>query len=374
MNISIIKYKLRRGTKAQQLATKLDQGELGYTIDTKRVFVGTGTLSGGTVVGNKVHPPLTNYASLSNCIAEVGDLVVANNLFYQLTAQDYSSINSWRYVGASINASTFEFNAANAITIKNASISASHLDPNTITNGIKVDSGLLKLSYNTTSLELSSNELSIKAGGITEREINASALGDGIAGGSGTPILLDIDTNYFIFNSGKLSLSAIPSNSITFSSLNSNWIGKGLNYDLVNSKIYSTVSNIDTSTLSLDISGNVGLQSIVAPLTSEMTYAEVDIYGRVVNQQSSIFDLLTGNSTLNSSSSLSSIFNGTPAHTLSGAIPGLAVTKFEAISAYNGSTVTLTLTSAGFIVFSGNNNSRLDGKYIGRYAIPIFAY
>ena len=50
-DIEIVKLKLRRGTDSQRENVVLEQGELGYTTDSKRVFVGDGFLSGGNVVG-----------------------------------------------------------------------------------------------------------------------------------------------------------------------------------------------------------------------------------------------------------------------------------------------------------------------------------
>ena len=52
-NITIVKLKVRRGSNAQRQTIVLDQGEVGYTIDTKRLFVGDGSTTGGHVVGNK---------------------------------------------------------------------------------------------------------------------------------------------------------------------------------------------------------------------------------------------------------------------------------------------------------------------------------
>lgn len=44
---------IRRGTDAERRTIKLDSGELSYSTDIKRVFIGDGTTYGGSVVGNK---------------------------------------------------------------------------------------------------------------------------------------------------------------------------------------------------------------------------------------------------------------------------------------------------------------------------------
>ena len=49
---TILKILVRRGLEEERAFVRLDEGELGYTIDTKRVFVGDGLGGGGNVVGN----------------------------------------------------------------------------------------------------------------------------------------------------------------------------------------------------------------------------------------------------------------------------------------------------------------------------------
>jgi hypothetical protein len=55
---------------------------------------------------------------------------------------------------------------------------------------------------------------------------------------------------------------------------------------------------------------------------------------------------------------------------INGALSGLQLTTFTAVSA-NGSTI--TLSSAGFILFDAPSIAR-SGASIGRFAIPIFSY
>jgi hypothetical protein len=42
---------IRRGTNAERTAVTLAAGELGYTTDTKQLYVGDGTTAGGVSVG-----------------------------------------------------------------------------------------------------------------------------------------------------------------------------------------------------------------------------------------------------------------------------------------------------------------------------------
>ena len=83
-SVVISKIKVRRGTNAQRQNIVLDQGELGYTTDTNRLYVGNGVVNGGIVVGSKIHPPIFTTGELTSVVSEVGDIVWVNGIFYQL--------------------------------------------------------------------------------------------------------------------------------------------------------------------------------------------------------------------------------------------------------------------------------------------------
>jgi hypothetical protein len=121
-DVTVIKLKVRRGTEYQRRLVVLEQGELGYTTDTKRLFVGDGILSGGNIVSNITHPPLANYTSLTGLTnAIVGDTVVAASLLYQLTGLDYSRANDWAFIGTQTS-STLAYNEYNHLEIRDTSI------------------------------------------------------------------------------------------------------------------------------------------------------------------------------------------------------------------------------------------------------------
>ena len=50
---TLLKLLVRRGTDVDRQLITLDQGELGFTTDSKRLFVGDGSTPGGTITGNK---------------------------------------------------------------------------------------------------------------------------------------------------------------------------------------------------------------------------------------------------------------------------------------------------------------------------------
>ena len=395
--IYISKIKARRGTNKQRLHTLFDQGELIHTTDTKRLYIGNGVLSGGNHISAKIHPPLTNYYSLSDTIAEVGDLVSLKSVWYQLTASPYTSISNWGNMGTKFS-SEFTYDSNSIVTLTLSGLSASKINPESLTNGVKIQDNKIQLNYNTNFFEISSSQLSLKNSGLTNREISSSSFGDGISGGSGNLISLSVNPSSFFFDlSGRLnldlnSLSSFDGNVSHLPVATFNYLSS-LNADIgdiatVNNVFYQltslppvflenwvnigpkfTTSFYTTTAYEIDLQP-LHFESFTA---EEFSRANIDKYGRINYVESSIYDTLTGNSSLNSNSPLSAIFNGTPAHTLSGGIPGITITKFEAMSSNGVTTETITLSSAGFLTFEGGFQTR-TGKDVGRFAIPIFAY
>lgn len=71
---SIVKVLIRRGTDSERQLTTLTEGELGYCIDTQRLFIGDGITPGGIVSGNKFLGFVGDPSSY-NSIAQDGDIV-----------------------------------------------------------------------------------------------------------------------------------------------------------------------------------------------------------------------------------------------------------------------------------------------------------
>lgn len=262
-DIQITKTKLRRGLDSQRQLITPDQGELISTTDTKRVYLGTGDLVGGVVVGNKIHFPITNIVSLTSVKGEVGDLINANNAFYQLTSSDYTQLNSWKFVGPKISSNNFQYDATNAITLKLSSVNSNQINPDTVTNGLIISGEQLQINYNVEQFRLSSSKFSILESGINETHISKGSLSRGLSGGGGDKIYLNVDPTYFIFDGNTLSLSASPSESIVFNDLSASWFSSGLNYDLLNEKIYCNLTDVDYKTLVRTVTGEVSINPLL---------------------------------------------------------------------------------------------------------------
>lgn len=358
----ISKVKFRRGTNNQRVTTRLDQGEPAYTIDTNRLYIGNGVLSGGISVTQKNHTPLTNYSSLSNTYSEVGDIASIDNIWYQLTANPYTNIANWGRIATKVS-QEFEYDSFSTINLKLSSLSASKINPSTVTNGLFINDGKLQVNYNSNFFGLSSNKLSLNANSITTRELLSSSFGNGLSGGNNNIIQLRIDPNNFTFVGGVLT-----ANYTSLYNTISSFSGKSKFFAPVT--VYSSLTSLSAN--GGDISTFDGILYQMNGSSSAVLSAWENISDRKAVQRSA-FTTLTGNSTLNATNSLSSIFNGTPSHTITGAIPGLQLTRFEAISSNGVSTVTITLSSAGFLAYEGDFTSK-TGQPFGRFAIPIFAY
>jgi hypothetical protein len=333
MEIKIAKIKVRRGTNNQRRTVILDEGELAYTLDTNRLYVGNGVLSGGNVVGNKNHLPITQYNSLTSIAAEIGDLTSISGSIYQLTAQPATTLTNW------IPLSTKD-------VIALSSLSASQINPLTVNNGIKIESNTLQVNFNTKFFQISSSQLSIKPSAIDQIEISSTSFGNGISGGSGNVITLNIDPIYFTFSSGKLTLQS----------------------GVIDTSVFNALTGlIDNNTLVLNDNNDLSMDNLSTSNVKEIASLVVDDYGRVIQIESSIYDTLTGYDLTNP------IFNGRPAHSLSGAIAGLTLTTLSALSSNLSASTVVVLSSAGFLTFEGNDVTR-TGKSFGRFAIPIYTY
>lgn len=247
-DITIVKIKVRRGSDDQRKQLVLDQGELGYTIDTKRVFVGDGSLSGGRVVGNKNFGVFNLESGLGNVAgAQIGDIGYANSKLYTLTASEYdSSLTGWSYVGPALDNENIEFTASNTLTIKQSSLDANDITNSAFGSGLVRDGSSISIDLNTDFLELSSTKLSLKASSITEREIKTTALSSGLVGGAGTPLRVNIGEGLEFDDLKRLQTTTARSNSVSFSSFDNKAFGEGLVYNNTTKQIQNILSGVNT--------------------------------------------------------------------------------------------------------------------------------
>ena len=359
-DITIIKLKIRRGSNDQRSLVILEQGELGYATDTKRVFVGDGATYGGNVVGNIAHTPLLITGSrLGLSTAMVGDIVNEKGLLYQLTNTDYSLSTSWTFIGTNVDNNLIEYNTNNEITVKNNSITGTKFASTAayISGGL-IATATLGLSANvdgSTLLITPTNKLAL--GSITTSNIPNAVLGKGLEGGSGSVVQINEDTALFGFNgSNQLTLTALPVGIVNTTSLSSASIGAGLS--ISSNKLVTTVQNVDNT--SLEIVSNIAkLKTVVAANTTAFDNVTYNQYGQITNKSSVIYENLSGKN-----SGSAALFNGHIDQEIF-----TNQTLLTAMSANNPSLptawATVTLSSAGFMSLA---------TQMGRVAIPIFNY
>ena len=97
-NVNVVKLKVRRGTDAQRKLITLDQGEIGYTIDSKRLFVGDGIMPGGISAGVKFYNATDITTDTTLATAITGDVVYdqSQTLYYILTGGSYNVRASYK--------------------------------------------------------------------------------------------------------------------------------------------------------------------------------------------------------------------------------------------------------------------------------------
>jgi len=344
-DIEIVKLKLRRGTDSQRQLVILEQGELGYTTDTKRVWVGDGALSGGNIVGNIVHAPLNvvNKTGITNAVK--GDLVLEQGLLYQLSGTDYSQASSWGFVGTSVDNDTIEYNTNNQLVIKSLSSNlADNVDNETI---IFTSTGVLSVSS------------------VDQRQMSSSSFGNGIQGGSGSTIQLDVDTSQFGFTTNQLQLTAIDNGIVNVASLSADsFNGSGLN--IVGDKLESVLQDVDDNTI-VKNSGIISLYEIGSQSVGAFSDVSIDAYGRVTSLNSTILQSLsvnideTGHADALSGENWYKGYYQDP--------QGGTQSLIYAISAGGSSNETITLSSAGFIQI--NTGDDTPGN---RLAIPAYLF
>ena len=175
-NISIVKLKVRRGSDAQRETIVLDQGEIGYTLDTRRLFVGDGSTFGGQSVSNKNIGPFSNNSSLgpdSSPGLQVGDIGYADSRLYMLTSTNYNdSLSGYSYIGNVPDGTLVKFDANNKLTLNTSQFDSTFFKSEFFGSGLLSSTGgVVEVNLNSTYFELSNSKISPVAASITEREI-----------------------------------------------------------------------------------------------------------------------------------------------------------------------------------------------------------
>jgi microcystin-dependent protein len=137
---TLLKLLVRRGTDYDRTNITLDSGELGYTTDTERLYIGNSTTKGGIVVGNKYKGSHATVTSLAPVVT--GDYVfdTNSNELKICVAGNGSNDADWLAVSRSLSAGdgTIVFNDVGD-GIQVGILSAGNFHANALGNSIELD-------------------------------------------------------------------------------------------------------------------------------------------------------------------------------------------------------------------------------------------
>lgn len=130
---TLLKLLVRRGSNTERSNIVLSEGELGYTVDTRRLFVGDGVTTGAYPTSLFLYFG-TNHPSTWASAAEVGDVAydsIAGGI-YRLTSKPYSTSSNWNLFSGPlanrVDGETLQLNTTTGVMSVNV-LSAAQLDP-----------------------------------------------------------------------------------------------------------------------------------------------------------------------------------------------------------------------------------------------------
>jgi len=162
---SILKLVVRQGTDLERKQVILTSGELGYSTDTKRLFVGDSVLSGGKVVGNISHD--TNSTIPSNYPTAVkGDIAFASDSskLYRFTGTNANDLSSWEVIGGvyTSNSPYILISSDNELTL--APLSANSISNDAIQFPLISNAGKITLSATIPTSYVSTKTITVSSG------------------------------------------------------------------------------------------------------------------------------------------------------------------------------------------------------------------
>lgn len=156
---TLLKLLVRRGTDADRQNVILAEGELGYTTDTKRLFVGDGSTPGGIAIGGGIQSSgggrfigsVADVTTLNTAV--MGDIAydTDNKKLYTLDGGSHTLLGNWKEIGGVYAAAdgTITISPTNSISI--GSLSAGDISSNALGNSLVVDSNS-KVGVSTTAV------------------------------------------------------------------------------------------------------------------------------------------------------------------------------------------------------------------------------
>ena len=121
---TLLKLLVRRGTDSDRRNIVLSDGELGYTTDTERLFVGNSTDKGGVVVGNKYQGAAANLTTLAPAVTGDYAYETDTNELKIVTAGTGANLSNWTVVANKITAGdkTLNIDSTSKITVGKSTV------------------------------------------------------------------------------------------------------------------------------------------------------------------------------------------------------------------------------------------------------------
>ena len=136
---TLLKLLVRRGTDFDRKQITLASGELGYTTDTERLYIGNSVDAGGVITGNKWKGSTSSLTSLAGVVTGDCAYDTSTNTLNILVAGTGSNATDWYTVATQISAGdgTIIFSANNSITV--GTLSAGNFNADALGSSIELD-------------------------------------------------------------------------------------------------------------------------------------------------------------------------------------------------------------------------------------------
>ena len=146
---TIIKLLARRGSDIERKRVILSEGEFGYVVDTKRLYIGDGFTPGGIPTGVRFHNTTTDITTIGESV-QINDLVYKSdsNEIYKLVSGTGSALGNWELISSPkyvyTDNATLSSTSAGALFVRE--ISGQHISPTALGEGLEKTSNKISLS------------------------------------------------------------------------------------------------------------------------------------------------------------------------------------------------------------------------------------
>lgn len=136
---TLLKLLVRRGNNYDRTQITLDSGELGYTTDTKRLYIGDGSTAGGNIIGNIYKGKVADVTALAPGV--VGDYAfeTSSNRLKVLIQNTGAAAADWYGVATVLSAGNATINIDSASRITVDSLSAGNISYSALGNSLEID-------------------------------------------------------------------------------------------------------------------------------------------------------------------------------------------------------------------------------------------